>query len=102
MDDRSDKACPQILLSTIPDYRKFDIVMRLDYPLGDLFNASSKESRNKRWWLLEMKRSSQESHDRVLLELAIHGGWMVSSTLRWRLGMTQADLNPILEDLEKL
>ncbi len=49
-----------------------------------------------------MKRSSQESHDRVLLEPSIHGGWMVSSTLRRRLGMTQADLNPILEDLEKL
>jgi DNA-binding MarR family transcriptional regulator len=51
--------------------------------------------------VLEMKRSSQDSHDRVLLELASHGGWMVSSTLRRRLGMIQADLNSILEDLEK-
>jgi DNA-binding MarR family transcriptional regulator len=48
-----------------------------------------------------MERPSQSPRDKVLWELASHGGMMERSVLRRRMGMKYAELDLILEDLEK-
>jgi DNA-binding MarR family transcriptional regulator len=48
-----------------------------------------------------MKRSAQSSRDRILWILANIGGKKERSRLRKRMAMKYADLDPILEELEK-
>jgi DNA-binding MarR family transcriptional regulator len=44
---------------------------------------------------------TQSLRDKVLWELACHGGKMMRSELRRRMGIKYAALDPILENLEK-
>jgi hypothetical protein len=44
---------------------------------------------------------TQSLRDKVLWELASHGGKMMRSELRRRMGIKYAVLDPILEDLQK-